>query len=196
MVSSAAVLSLLWIGWLLSWLLASGWTTRTIIRQSPGSRIVQSLPIWIGALLLFRQPDNVLAAPLLRPRPWLGWIAVLIATLCFAMTWWARIHLGRLWSAAVTVKADHVLVRSGPYRLTRHPIYTGLLVALSATALARNSLAALVGIGLIALGLVLKLRQEEQFLLAQFGAAYVVYKRPTSYIRRMFQRSSPECGEG
>jgi protein-S-isoprenylcysteine O-methyltransferase Ste14 len=177
MVSSGTVLSLLWIGWLLSWLLASGWTTKTIVRQSPGSRITQSLPIWIGALLVFRPLGGALAAPLLRPRPWLDWIAVPIAALGFALTWWARIHLGRFWSAAVTVKAEHALIRSGPYGLTRHPIYTGLLLALLATALVRNSLAALLGVGLIALGIVLKLRQEEQFLLTQFGAAYAAYKR-------------------
>jgi protein-S-isoprenylcysteine O-methyltransferase Ste14 len=104
-------------------------------------------------------------------------IALLLAALGFALTWWARIHLGRFWSAAVTLKAEHTLIRSGPYALTRHPIYTGLLLALLATAVARDSLGSLIGAGLILLGLVLKLRQEEQFLKAQFGAAYDAYKK-------------------
>ena len=101
----------------------------------------------------------------------------MLATLGFAFTWWARIHLGRFWSAAVTLKADHTLIRSGPYAITRHPIYTGLLLAVLATALARGSLSGLLGFGLILLGLVLKLRQEEQFLNTQFGSAYDAYKK-------------------
>jgi protein-S-isoprenylcysteine O-methyltransferase Ste14 len=180
MPSAVSALSVLWFTWFVSWLLASGWTTKTVTQQSPGSRIVQSLPIWIGAVLLVRPTGGMLAARLFRSLPWLGWAAVLFAALGFALTWWARIHLGRFWSAAVTLKAGHTLIRSGPYAFTRHPIYTGLLLALVATALARNSLAGLIGVGFITLGLVLKLRQEERFLTVQFGAAYM-------HRRRMFR---------
>jgi protein-S-isoprenylcysteine O-methyltransferase Ste14 len=154
-------LSLLWLVWLLSWLLASAWTTKTVTVQSTRSRLAQSLPIWIGAILLFGPPGRMLAIPLLRPTAWIRGIALPLAALGFMFTWWARIHLGRFWSAAVTLKAEHALIRSGPYALTRHPIYTGLLVALLATALARDSVAGLLGFGLILLLLVLKLRQEE-----------------------------------
>jgi protein-S-isoprenylcysteine O-methyltransferase Ste14 len=176
-VSSLFALSLLWIGWLLSWVLASGWTAKTVTQQSAGSRIAQSLPIWIGAILLFRPARGIWAAPLLPSVPWIGSIALLLAALGFATTWWARIHLGRLWSSAVTLKSGHQLVRSGPYAITRHPIYSGLLLALFATAIAHDSLGGLLGVGLILLGLVFKLRLEEQFLETQFGAAYDAYKK-------------------
>jgi protein-S-isoprenylcysteine O-methyltransferase Ste14 len=135
------------------------------------------LPIWIGAILLFGPPGRMFAIPMFRSTALIRWIALPLAALGFMLTWWARIHLGRFWSAAVTLKAEHALIRSGPYALTRHPIYTGLLLAVLATAFARNSVAGLLGFGFILLGLVLKLRQEEHFLGGQFGAAYDAYKK-------------------
>ena len=57
---------------------------------------------------------------------WLGLLMV-VAGLAFAV--WARVHLGRNWSGTVTVKENHELIRSGPYAIVRHPIYTGLLLA-------------------------------------------------------------------
>jgi protein-S-isoprenylcysteine O-methyltransferase Ste14 len=173
--SSISPLSLLWLGWLVSWLLASGWTAKTVAQQSAVSRIAQSLPIWIGAILLFRSPTG--GSTLFRSPPSSGWIAVVLAAVGLGLTWWARINLGRFWSGTVTLKAEHRLVRSGPYSVTRHPIYTGLLVALLATALDHDSLAGLIGFGFILLGLVLKLRQEEQFLEGQFREAYDAYKK-------------------
>lgn len=89
---------------------------------------------------------------------------------------WARIHLGRFWSSTVTLKAEHALIRSGPYALVRHPIYTGLLLALAGTVLVRGTLAALLGFALLVLGVALKIRQEEQLLLAHFGTAYRDYQ--------------------
>ena len=172
---SISALSLLWLAWLVSWLLASRWSGQTVARQSAGSRIAQSVPIWAGALLLFRAPGGVWERSLVPTNPWVHTGALLLAVLGFALTWWARIHLGRLWSGAVTLKADHAIVRSGPYALTRHPIYTGLLLAVLATVLDRDTVAALVGFGLIVLGLVLKLRQEEAILRSKFGSAYDVY---------------------
>jgi protein-S-isoprenylcysteine O-methyltransferase Ste14 len=108
--------------------------------------------------------------------PWLAWTSVALAVAGLGLTWWARVHLGRQWSVAVTLKADHTLVRTGPYAITRHPIYTGLLLPLAATALVFDTLSAWLGLALLAAGLVLKLRQEERLLSAHFGAAYRTYQ--------------------
>jgi protein-S-isoprenylcysteine O-methyltransferase Ste14 len=174
--ASLALLGL-WIAWLASWFLAAGWTATTVRQQRPGSRLLQSLPIWVGALLIGSAPAGVLAASLYPPHAWTAWAAVALAALGFCFTWWARVHLGRFWSAAVTVKADHALVRSGPYALTRHPIYSGMLLAVLASALARDSIAALLGFASISVGLWLKLREEERFLTSEFGSDYDLYKR-------------------
>jgi protein-S-isoprenylcysteine O-methyltransferase Ste14 len=89
---------------------------------------------------------------------------------------WARVLIGRFWSGAVTLKADHALIRGGPYAWTRHPIYSGLLLALTGTALARDSLGGFLGLALLFAGLVVKLRQEERLLLEHFGPAYETYR--------------------
>src|SRR5438445_12979167 len=61
--------------------------------------------------------------------------AASVPRLMVAVTvWWARIHLGRLWSSNVTRKKNHHVVDSGPYGIVRHPIYTGVIVASIATA--------------------------------------------------------------
>src|SRR5262249_17077424 len=89
---------------------------------------------------------------------------------------WARVHLGRFWSGTVTLKADHALIRTGPYALTRHPIYTGLLSAFTGTALGRDSVAGLLGLGLRVAALVVKLHQEERPLRGHCGPAYQQYQ--------------------
>jgi len=95
-----------------------------------------------------------------------------------ALTWWARIHLGRLWSSAITRKEEHRLVETGPYEYVRHPIYTGLIIALLATAASEATPVAALGAVLIALGLWLKARTEERFLLTELGPdAYESYRR-------------------
>jgi protein-S-isoprenylcysteine O-methyltransferase Ste14 len=95
-----------------------------------------------------------------------------------ALTWWARIHLGRLWSSAITRKEEHRLIETGPYEYVRHPIYTGLIIALLATAASEATPVAVLGAVLIALGLWLKARTEERFLLTELGPdAYESYRR-------------------
>jgi protein-S-isoprenylcysteine O-methyltransferase Ste14 len=178
MYTSLTALWWLWAAWLLSWLLAAFWTSKTAKRQSPGSRLAQSLPIWIGAILLAHPISWSLLASFLFPwRPWIGWTGLTLTAVGFGFAWWARLHIGPLWSSGVTLKDRHALIRSGPYAITRHPIYSGLLLSLVATALARDDLAAILGAALIMGGLVLKLRQEEQFLESEFGPAYQAYRR-------------------
>ena len=175
-----ALLDVLWLAWLASWLVAAAWTAGapTVARQSGLSRLAHGLFVWGGVVLLFFPParPGTLVRPLFPSPPWVGWAGVVLAAGGLAFTWWARIHLGRLWSSAATLRRDHFLVRVGPYALTRHPIYTGLLLALTGTALARDSVAGLVGLALLLAGIVVKLRQEERLLLERFGTAYEVYR--------------------
>ena len=76
----------------------------------------------------------------------------------------------------VALKVDHQVVRTGPYRVTRHPIYSGLLFALLATALIRDSWAAIAGWLLVLAGFIVKLRQEERLLSSVLGAEYSQYQ--------------------
>ena len=104
-----------------------------------------------------------------------------MAALCitgFAFAWWARLHLGRLWSAFVTRKADHRIIDTGPYGIVRHPIYTGIILAALALAIVKGTVYAVAGTLLATLGFWIKARLEEGFLREQLGAdAYDAYRR-------------------
>jgi protein-S-isoprenylcysteine O-methyltransferase Ste14 len=165
-----AVLWGIWNVWLVSWIVAARWSSAVAVMQSARDRFVQSVLIVAGAILIFVKPAPLGAAA------WLSWTGIALALAGLAFTWWARIHLGRDWSAAVTLKENHRLVRSGPYAITRHPIYTGLVLALWGSVMVNATVQALVGVALAAIGFVLKLRQEERFMTGRFGDAYRDYK--------------------
>ncbi len=178
MISPRLAVSILWILWLLSWMLAARWTNATRVRQSGGDQLRYGVWIWIGAILLLARLRFLgpLSARLLPAGAPLEWAAFGVACAGVAWAWWARVYLGRMWSSEVTLKAEHALVRSGPYAFTRHPIYTGLLLSLAATAVMRGSGTALVGLVFLIAGFAIKLRQEERLLIGHFGPGYEAYR--------------------
>ncbi len=99
--------------------------------------------------------------------------AFLLIGLGFAV--WARVHLGQFWSASVAVKEDHQLIRSGPYALVRHPIYTGILTGVLGTAIAVGQTGGLVALAVLGCGFLWKSRREERLMIQTFGDRYVRY---------------------
>jgi protein-S-isoprenylcysteine O-methyltransferase Ste14 len=93
-----------------------------------------------------------------------------------AFTVWARVTLGRNWSAEVTFKQDHELIESGPYALVRHPIYTGLIVMALGTAINYGRAVGFALLISLCGGLWWKARQEEQVMSSHFPTAYAEYK--------------------
>ncbi|HUB82369.1 MAG TPA: isoprenylcysteine carboxylmethyltransferase family protein [Bryobacteraceae bacterium] len=89
----------------------------------------------------------------------------------------ARRHLGLYWSGEISIKVDHRLIRTGPYRRLRHPIYIGLLAMFAGTALVTGTWVALVGFAMAVLAYVRKIWLEEKNLRAAFGAEYDAYRR-------------------
>jgi protein-S-isoprenylcysteine O-methyltransferase Ste14 len=147
----------IWIGWLVSWIAASLWSGRTAKRATTWETWAYRVAIFAGALLIAPWTASLLGAL----------VGVMLVGLL--LTWLARIHLGRLWSSAITRKEQHRVVDTGPYAYVRHPIYAGIITALMATAIIEATLAALVGAVLISLGLWLKARAEERFLMGELG---------------------------
>ena len=95
-----------------------------------------------------------------------------------AFTWWARLHLGTLWSARVTRKDDHRIIETGPYGIVRHPIYTGIIAGLIATVVAFPGPINIAGVALLIVSFVLKGKLEERFLKGELGAqSYEAYQR-------------------
>lgn len=168
-----------WIAWLVSWIVAAFWANRTEKRAFTWDTVLYQVIVLLGAVLVTPWAARWLHMRQLWHVGYGGAMTLALLTLaglCF--TWWARIHLGRLWSGSITRKEGHRVIDTGPYALVRHPIYTGLIFALFATAIAQAKISGLAGAALIAFGFWLKARIEERFLTAELGAdAYGAYRR-------------------
>jgi protein-S-isoprenylcysteine O-methyltransferase Ste14 len=174
--------------WLLSWMVASVWQRRAQARPPLGEQLGYQAPLAVGALLLVIGGRDRLgaAAPLpFDPRLWrldvgAGWALFALCLAGLAFCWWARLTLGPLWSSSVTRKEDHEIVERGPYRIVRHPIYTGLLAALASFAVQLGTPAALAGAAICGFALWRKAALEERFLIEELGPdVYGAYRRST-----------------
>jgi protein-S-isoprenylcysteine O-methyltransferase Ste14 len=172
-------LGVLWGAWALFWLIAAVGSKQTVRRESLLRRLGYVLPLIVGGVLIGdrRAPWPWWLALRLWPHsalaPRIG-LALVVAGLAFAI--WARVHLGRNWSGIVTVKEGHELIRSGPYGLVRHPIYTGIITAVLGTAVISATVRAAIGVLIIAASFVMKSRVEERFMRETFGERYVRYR--------------------
>lgn len=172
------IIPCLWLAWLLYWLISAFGNKSTVRRENLASGLPYRIPTVAGILFLFphwRHPW--LAQRFLPHLAIVYWLSVAFVILGLGFSIWARIYLGSNWSGTVTIKKDHQLVRTGPYRWVRHPIYTGLLLAMLGTALAIGQWRGLVGVGFFILGFVVKIRLEERWMREVFGEEYVRYKR-------------------
>ena len=173
----ANLIPTLWLLWLAYWFIAGRDVKVTQRHESPASRAAHIVPLIIGTMLLWlrRLPGDFLGYAILPPSATLYFAGVALVAAGLAFTVWARVHLGRNWSGTVTVKQDHELVRDGPYRYVRHPIYTGLLLAFIGCALARDEWRGVLGVAIIYAGFWRKLKLEERWMTEQFGDAYRRY---------------------
>jgi len=161
------------------WLIGYAFTKPVIRAQSIGSRLFTIAVAFLGFVFL--------------GGPWLehGWMAArfvpathdvglagLVLTVAGALfAAWARVTLGANWSGRATVKAGHELVVTGPYALARHPIYSGLLLAIAGTALAIGEWRCIGGILLIFIAFAAKMSQEERLMMQAFPQAYPDYRQ-------------------
>jgi protein-S-isoprenylcysteine O-methyltransferase Ste14 len=173
----------LWFAWLVSWTVAMLWSNRTEKRDAIGAELFFRVLFYFSLILLLAFPSGSHYHG--QMQLWhfgdaLNWVLVAPTAAGLLFTWWARIHLGRLWSDSVVKKAGHHVVDTGPYRHVRHPIYSGLIFAAFATAIQKATPSALLGVALLTLAFWTKARREERFLRAELGEkTYDAYARKT-----------------
>jgi len=152
--------------------------SRARIRRGPTTTVAVGLAQWAPAFSWV--PYGVIAfhlGPELDPSPLraLG-IALTVGGIAFAL--WALAAIGRHFDLALEVHEGHEVVRVGPYRFVRHPIYAGLLVHTAGAALATGNVLFAAGSLLVTIPvLYLRARTEERMLRADLGAAYDEYAR-------------------
>jgi protein-S-isoprenylcysteine O-methyltransferase len=171
------IISTCWGAFFVIWVLAAMFTKRTVYHESGARRLRYIIPIVFGWYLVFRGyrlggPFNIHIVPQTDA------ILVAAAILCvcgLGFCLWARAVLGRNWSGTVTLKENHELIVRGPYRLVRHPIYTGLLAMLIATWIEQGHIAGIIGLVLVCISLWIKLNNEEEVMQKQFPQ-YAAYR--------------------
>lgn len=176
------LIGVLWIAWLAYWGVASIGTKTTVRVQRGLARTLYLVPLIVAALLLFEplRLGAVLDARIYARSPEAALIGLIVVAIGLAFAVWARLHLGTNWSGEVTIKKDHELVQSGPYRLVRHPIYTGLTLALLGTAVALGEWRGLLAVIIAAASFWWKLNLEERWMMEIFGDEYRQYQSRTA----------------
>jgi protein-S-isoprenylcysteine O-methyltransferase Ste14 len=165
----------LWIAFIGYWSAAAKDASAAKSAEPSSSRQLHQNLLNVALLLLF------LRVPGLKARWVPASIYLVVAGLALHVAFallavWARRHLGRNWSGAITEKVDHELVRSGPYRFLRHPIYSAMLGMYLGTAVVSGEVHALIAVAIVVAAYWRKLRLEKRHLREVFGAAYDDYR--------------------
>ncbi len=183
--SPMAISMYLWIVFSLYWEWAARNSSATKASESKLSRAFHLFLVNVAQLFAFWPFAGwpLVKAPFFEfPRvlpesPYLPALGIALQAGFILLAVWARRHLGRHWSGAVTAKVDHELVRSGPYRRIRHPIYTGVIGMYVGSTLVSGRLQGLLALAMVAMAYARKIRLEERNLQGVFGPAFDDYRR-------------------
>ena len=170
-----------WAAWAILWAAMAFFSKSNKRRESPGQRLQHVIPAMLGFLLLFREGVGSpwFTRAIFPDDPVLMLVCVALTMLGLLFSVWARLALGSNWSGTVTIKANHQLIRRGPYRFIRHPIYTGMLTALLTTAITQRLVSGVLGFAVVYFALYRKAQREESFLSQEFGDAFAEHQRHT-----------------
>lgn len=173
-----------WIVLIAYWVIAALKTRRTERREQASSRYAVFLLLIVGYTLIFNEVVRVgfLGEHIIPHTRALAATGVVFTWAGIGLAIWARWHLGEYWSARVTIKENHQLIRTGPYARLRHPIYSGLDLAALGAALALDRWGCLLGVAVVVTAYGIKARKEESMLSAQFGEAFREHCQKTGFL--------------
>ncbi len=173
-----AVELVLAIGWALFWIywLASAMSSKRAVVRSSQHIVIRLLILVLVVVLLRSNAFNARTSVVTNVELRSAGLALFVAGLAVAV--WARIHLGRNWGVPMSENADPELVTSGPYRYIRHPIYSGIILAMLGTAMAVGIVWLIIAV-LLGGYFVYSATVEEKTMMRLFPAAYPPYRRST-----------------
>ena len=178
-ITAGAALACIWIPFWVYWFISAARTRSTAKRSQPFPPLllVMFLIILGWALFAGAAPRGLLVDRVIPGGNGIELSGLAITILGLSIAIWARVHLGKNWSSRPTIREGHILVRTGPYRFVRNPIYTGLLVAYTGTAVVIGALWAFALILFLLAAFLVRIREEEKILLGEFGEEYEKYRR-------------------
>jgi protein-S-isoprenylcysteine O-methyltransferase Ste14 len=181
---------------LLAYWAISAFRVRPTQQAEPAASRLAVLAIVVAAFTILFGPwlrSSVLGERFVPDVPEIRYMGIVLIWGGIGFAIWARYHLGEYWSARITIKVDHKLIDSGPYAYIRHPIYSGILLALIGTALAVGNWRGVIAFFLILAVYVLKARREESLLTRELGETYQEYKNRTGMLIPRWKMASHQA---
>jgi len=171
------------------WVFSAFRVKRTKIKERPSGRLLHTGLMALAFVLLssHRLDLGPLGWRFIPENAWVRASGTLLTFIGVGIAIWARYSLGQYWSARVTLKVDHQLIRSGPYAYVRHPIYAGLLVAMSGTALVVGEWRAVMGVLVALMEFSRKATKEEALLATELDHDYQEYRKHAGFLTPRFR---------
>jgi protein-S-isoprenylcysteine O-methyltransferase Ste14 len=167
-------------GWVAFWIY---WLVASIGVKAGQTRWTRFAGIRVGIILVVLLLLRVRAVKghTVTSNPWLQGIGLALFFLGLALAIWARVYLGRNWGMPMSQKVDPELVTTGPYHSIRHPIYSGIILAMIGTSIA-VSLYWLAAVILLGAYFLYSAVVEERSMARLFPDSYPEYKRSTKML--------------
>ncbi len=168
----------MWFATFMYWLVSSFFVKKSVKKQAGWERITITLCLILAFSLLFGHYLDIsyLDRKVLPQSDIWKLTGVVLCTVGLIFAVMARIWLGKNWSGRITIKENHELIQSGPYAVTRNPIYTGFLFAFIGCSMSLGLLKGYLGIVLLVACILIKISKEEDFMLEVFGEKYRSYQ--------------------
>jgi protein-S-isoprenylcysteine O-methyltransferase Ste14 len=175
------LLGALWIAYMASQGLGARHAAPTIRRAEDPLYPVYLLATIGGLLLILTTVGDIsiLGRHLVPTHPAWFWSGFAVTAIGLGLAWWARRRLGRFWASAIELKTGHKLVQDGPYRLVRHPVYAGLILAALGSGIGDGDVGSAIGFAIIAASFIIKSRREERFIATNFGDEFRAWRERT-----------------